>query len=77
MCEEHHHPEGQHGHHHHHHRRHRFGRRGRGFPNREQLVERLTAYRAHLEHELENVHDLLERLGDGPEQTGPPTTGTA
>ncbi len=47
---------------HHHHRR--FGRRGHGFPNREQLVERLTGYREHLESELRNVQDLLERLGD-------------
>jgi hypothetical protein len=50
-------------HHHHHHRR--FGRGRRGFPNREQLVERLTGYRQHLESELANVQDLLERLGDG------------
>jgi hypothetical protein len=44
-----------------------FGRRG--FPNREQLVERLQGYQQHLEGELKNVHDLLERLGDVPEQT--------
>ena len=49
------------GHHHHHHRR--FGRGRRGFPNREQLVERLTGYRQHLEAELANVQELLERLG--------------
>ena len=57
---------------HHHHREHggrgrgfgfRFGRHG--FPNREQLVERLTGYREHLERELENVEELLGRLGDG------------
>ena len=48
--------------HHHHHRR--FGRGRRGFPNREQLVERLTGYRQHLEAELANVQELLERLGD-------------
>jgi hypothetical protein len=48
--------------HHHHHRR--FGRGRRGFPNREQLVERLTGYRQHLESELANVQELLERLGD-------------
>jgi hypothetical protein len=47
---------------HHHHRR--FGRGRRGFPNREQLVERLTGYRQHLESELANVQELLERLGD-------------
>jgi hypothetical protein len=48
----------------HHHRHRRFGRGGRGFPNREQLVERLTGYRQHLESELANVQELLERLGD-------------
>jgi hypothetical protein len=47
---------------HHHHRR--FGRGRHGFPNREQLVERLTGYRQHLESELANVQELLERLGD-------------
>jgi hypothetical protein len=58
-------------HHHHHHRR--FGRGRRGFPNREQLVERLTGYRQHLESELANVQDLLERLGDsaGPASADP------
>jgi hypothetical protein len=43
-----------------------FGRRG--FPNREQLVERLQGYQQHLEGELRNVQELLERLGDEPEQ---------
>ena len=43
-----------------------FGRRG--FPNREQLVERLQGYQQHLEGELKNVQELLERLGDAPEQ---------
>jgi hypothetical protein len=43
-----------------------FGRRG--FPNREQLVERLQGYQQHLEDELTNVQELLERLGDAPEQ---------
>jgi hypothetical protein len=58
-------------HHHHHHRR--FGRGRRGFPNREQLVERLTGYRQHLESELANVQDLLERLGNdaGPASGDP------
>jgi len=44
----------------HHHR----GRRGFGFPNREQLVERLQGYQEHLQRELKNVEELLERLGD-------------
>ena len=45
-----------------------FGRRG--FPNRETWVERLQGYQQHLEQELQNVKDILERLGptDGPEQ---------
>ncbi len=57
----------------HHHHHHRFGRGRRGFPNREQLVERLTGYRQHLESELANVQDLLERLGDdaGPASADP------
>lgn len=64
------------GHQHAHRRRHRFGRRGFGFPNREQLVERLTGYRAHLERELANVQELLDRLGDAPETAEPGATGT-
>lgn len=46
-------------------------RRGRGFPSREQLNERLQAYREYLEGELRNVQELIERLGDAPapEQT--------
>jgi hypothetical protein len=45
-----------------------FGRRG--FPNRETWVERLQAYEQHLEQELQNVRDVLERLGgnESPEQ---------
>lgn len=65
--------EGQHQHQHgHQHQQHGHGGRGHGFrfgrhgfPSREQLVERLTGYREHLERELENVEDLLGRLGDG------------
>ena len=45
---------------HHHHRRRGF----RGYPNREQWVERLQAYRGHLEEELRNVQELIERLGE-------------
>ena len=55
MCREHHHHEGR--------------RRGfRGYPNREQWIDRLEAYRTHLEDELKNVQELLERLGDKPAQ---------
>ena len=44
------------------------GRRGRrGFPNRQKLVERLQGYQQHLEAELANTRDLLDRLGDAPE----------
>ena len=42
-----------------------FGRRG--VPNREQLVERLQGLEQHLEGELKNVQELLERLGNSPE----------
>ena len=45
---------------HHQHRRRGF----RGYPNREQWVERLQAYRGHLEEELRNVQELIERLGE-------------
>jgi hypothetical protein len=58
----------------HHHEGRRNGFRGfgrRGFPNREQLVERLQGYQQHLEGELKNVQELLERLGD-PEQPATP-----
>ena len=53
----------------------RFTRRGfggrRGFPTREEWVERLEAHRDRLEHDLENVRDLISRLKDDstPEAT--------
>jgi hypothetical protein len=48
----------------HHHR----GRRS--YPNREEWAERLRSYREHLEQELKNVEELIERLGDPqPAQT--------
>ncbi len=49
---------GSHGHH----------RGRRGFPGREQLVERLQRYQQHLEGEQKKVQDLLERLVDAPQQ---------
>ena len=65
MCE-------RHDHHH--------GRRGgfrgfgrRGFPSKEVWVERLQAHEQQLEQELDNVRDVLGRLGgsgDAPQQTG-------
>jgi hypothetical protein len=53
---------------HHHHGR---GRGFRGYPNREQWIDRLEAYRTHLEDELKNVQELLERLGDKPAPAEP------
>jgi hypothetical protein len=55
-------------------REHHHGRRGgRGYPNREQWVERLRSYRQHLEGELQNVQELIERLGDpAPGEAGDP-----
>ncbi|HEY2776646.1 MAG TPA: hypothetical protein VGI77_01980 [Gaiellaceae bacterium] len=50
---------------HHHHRRRGF----RGYPNREQWVDRLQAYREHLEEELKNVQELIERLGETAQPT--------
>jgi ribosomal protein L19E len=55
------HEHGRHGH--------RRGRRGRGFPSREEWVERLEAHRERLERDLGNVDELLKRLRD--EQPGP------
>ncbi|MGZ4289790.1 MAG: hypothetical protein ACXVQ3_03355 [Gaiellaceae bacterium] len=43
--------------------------RSRGYPNREQWVERLQAYREHLEGELKNVQELIERLDEVPQPT--------
>jgi hypothetical protein len=58
-----------HGHHRHGHGRgagfRGFGRRG--FPPREEWLDRLQAYREQLEDELKNVEELIERLGTGPE----------
>jgi hypothetical protein len=57
-----------------HHEQHRsrgfrgFGRHG--FPDRQAWLERLQGYQQHLEQELDNVKDVVERLGrpDAPEQ---------
>jgi hypothetical protein len=43
----------------------------RGYPNREQWVERLQAHREQLESDLKNVQELIERLGDTPQPTQP------
>lgn len=56
--------------HHHHHRDHRFGGGGpwmyfRGpFPNRQELLERLEAFRRDLEQQLADVSDVIEHLRD-------------
>ena len=42
----------------------RHGRGRRGYPTREQWADRLQAYREHLEAELRNVNELIERLGE-------------
>jgi ribosomal protein L19E len=55
------------GHGHHHGHGHRRGRRG--FPSREQWVERLEAYRERLERDLGNVDELLKRLRDERPET--------
>jgi hypothetical protein len=54
-----------HGHHH----GHGPGRGRRGFPSREQWVERLEAYRERLERDLGNVDELLKRLRDERPET--------
>ena len=41
-----------------------FGRRG--FPSRDEWLERLEAHRERLEQDLANVRDLIERLRDAP-----------
>lgn len=47
-----------------------FGRRG--FPNRDEWLERLEAHRDRLEQDLANVRDLIQRLqGEAP---GPATS---
>ncbi|HZT92013.1 MAG TPA: hypothetical protein VFA05_08245 [Gaiellaceae bacterium] len=63
---------------HHHRRRCGGGRHGlrfdrHGFPAREELVERLQAYRERLERELANVSDVIDRLGGA----AAPPEGTA
>lgn len=66
MCHEHGHHRGRHEH----------GFRGgfgrRGFPSRDEWLERLEAHRERLEQDLANVRDLIERLrSDAP---GPATS---
>ena len=60
-----------------HHRRHRrgFGRHrgiGRGWYDRETVLERLTEYQRDLEQELADVSDLIKRLQAGEQE--PQTT---
>ena len=61
-----------------HHRRHRRGFRrgygiGRGWYDREKVLERLEEYQRDLEQELADVSDLITRLKAGEEQ---PETAT-
>jgi hypothetical protein len=57
-----------------HHRRHRhrgFGRRhglGRGWYDREKVLERLEEYQRDLEQELADVSDLIKRLQAGDQE---------
>ena len=48
------------------------GRR-HGYPDREQWVDRLRAYREQLQGELRNVEELIERLADEPAPAGTTT----
>jgi ribosomal protein L19E len=64
----------EHGHGHGHHHGHHFGRGRRGFPSREQWVERLESLRERLERDLRNVDDLLQRLREERPETTPGTT---
>ena len=48
-------------------------RGGRGFPDREQLVERLQRYQEHLDGEQKKVKELLERLVDAPQPEPDPS----
>ncbi len=53
---------------------HRHGRGRRGFPSREQWVERLESLRERLDRDLQNVDDLLARLRDEQPGTTPGAT---
>jgi hypothetical protein len=64
-----------------HHRRHRhrgFGRRGigRGWYDREKVLERLEEYQRDLEQELADVSDLIKRLQAGEQPGGTTETAT-
>jgi hypothetical protein len=62
-----------------HHRRHRGFRRhglGRGWYNRDKVLERLEEYQRDLEQELADVSDLIKRLQAGEQQGGTTETAT-
>jgi hypothetical protein len=63
-----------------HHRRHRhrgFGRGiGRGWYDREKVLERLEEYQRDLEQELADVSDLIKRLQAGEQPGGTTETAT-
>ncbi len=46
------------------HHRHGHRRGFRGYPTRDEWAERLQGYKEHLESELKNVQELIERLGE-------------
>jgi hypothetical protein len=54
---------------HHHRRRRRFGSR---WYERENVLERLEAYRRDLEQELADVSDIITRLQDDPQAAPQP-----
>jgi hypothetical protein len=62
----------------HHHHRHGWGRGPRmlfrgGFPNRQELLERLESYQRDLEQQLADVADVIAHLRDRPGDQPTPT----
>jgi hypothetical protein len=63
--------------HHHHHHRHRGGFGGArmlfrgGFPNRQELLDRLEGYQRDLEQQLADVADVIAHLRDRPADPQP------
>jgi hypothetical protein len=55
--------------HEHGHRRRGFGFGRRGFPNREEWLERLERYQQHLEEQQANVADIIRRLKEDKPET--------
>ncbi len=59
----------------HHHRHHGWGGRSArmlfrgGFPNRQELLERLESYQRDLEQQLADVADVIAHLRDRPDES--------